>query len=86
MLVKALADRGLVTRARDTEDERRLRIALTDEGRRRLAGDTLLAPEPLARALAALPDQTKEDLLSSLEELAQASEQAANPPSARHSE
>jgi DNA-binding MarR family transcriptional regulator len=78
VLVKALADRGLVTRARDTEDERRLRIALTDEGRRRLAGDTLLAPEPLARALAALPERTREDLLSGLEELARASEQLAS--------
>jgi DNA-binding MarR family transcriptional regulator len=79
VLVKGLADRGLVTRARDTEDERRLRIALTDEGRRRLAGDTLLAPGPLARALAALPEATREDLLAALEQLAQASEQVATP-------
>jgi MarR family transcriptional regulator, organic hydroperoxide resistance regulator len=78
VLVKALADRGLLTRARDPEDERRLRIALTEEGRRRLAGDTLLAPEPLARALAALPQQTREDLLSGLEALAHASEQLAS--------
>jgi DNA-binding MarR family transcriptional regulator len=63
-----------VTRARDQEDERRLRIALTDEGRRRLAADTLLAPEALARALAQLPPRTREGLLDGLEQLAQAGE------------
>jgi DNA-binding MarR family transcriptional regulator len=82
VLVKALAERGLVTRARDTEDERRLRIALTDEGRRRLAGDTLLAPEALARALAGLPRRTREELLAGLEELARLSERLAGAPDA----
>src|SRR5437762_776549 len=52
VLVKKLADQGLVTRARDQDDERRLRIALTEQGRLQLAADTLLAPEALARALA----------------------------------
>jgi DNA-binding MarR family transcriptional regulator len=83
VLVKALAEQGLVTRARDEADERRLRIALTDEGRRLLAGDTLLAPEPLARALAELPERTREALLAGLEELAQASERLAGPPAAK---
>ncbi len=85
VLVKALADRGLVTRARDTEDERRLRIALTDEGRRRLAGDTLLAPEALARALAELPERTREELLAGIEELAGVSERLAGPSGAERS-
>jgi DNA-binding MarR family transcriptional regulator len=82
VLVKALAEQGLVTRARDQTDERRLRIGSTEEGRRLLAGDTLLAPEALARALAELPEPTREALLAGLEELARASERLAGRPAA----
>jgi len=83
VLVKSLAEKGLVTRARDEADERRLRIGLTDEGRRRLADDTLLAPEALARALAELPERTREALLAGLEELARVSDGLAAPPATR---
>jgi DNA-binding MarR family transcriptional regulator len=82
VLVKKLADKGLVTRARDQADERRLRIALTDQGRLRLAADTVLAPEPLAQALAELPQRTREALLEGLEQLAQVSEGLAGPSGA----
>jgi DNA-binding MarR family transcriptional regulator len=74
VLVKALADRGLLSRARDQADERRLRIALTDQGQDLLAADTMLAPDRLGRALAALPDGTRQALLAGLEELAGAGE------------
>jgi DNA-binding MarR family transcriptional regulator len=74
VLVKKLADQGLVTRARDQDDERRLRIALTEQGRLQLAADTLLAPEALARALAELPAPTRTALLEGLEQLAQLGE------------
>ncbi|HEY2959489.1 MAG TPA: MarR family transcriptional regulator [Actinomycetota bacterium] len=77
VLVKKLADEGLVTRARDQDDERRLRIALTDQGRQRVVDDTLLAPEALARALAELPARTREALVDGLEQLAQAGEELA---------
>src|SRR5207247_10131522 len=44
MAVKSLGQRGFVERARDTDDERRLAIALTEDGRARLAADTVLEP------------------------------------------
>ncbi|HVD13292.1 MAG TPA: MarR family winged helix-turn-helix transcriptional regulator [Actinomycetota bacterium] len=74
VLVKALAGKGLLSRARDQTDERRLRIALTEKGQDTLAADTMLAPDRLAHALAALPDATREALLAGLEELAAVSE------------
>jgi DNA-binding MarR family transcriptional regulator len=72
--VKALAGKGLLTRERDEADERRLRIALTEKGQDALAADTMLAPDRLAHALAALPDASRAALLAGLEELATVSE------------
>src|SRR2546430_7249713 len=42
VLVKSLGQRGFVERARDSDDERRLAIALTGDGRARVAADTVL--------------------------------------------
>jgi DNA-binding MarR family transcriptional regulator len=80
VLVKKLADMGLLTRARVAYDERRLDVALTDQGRDALAADTVLAPDRLGRALAALPAETKRALLAELEELAEVSERLPEPP------
>jgi DNA-binding MarR family transcriptional regulator len=74
VLIKELARRGFVHRARDSEDERRLAIALTDQGRARLAADTVLDPQPLAAALAQLTPQARAALLAGLEQLADAAE------------
>jgi DNA-binding MarR family transcriptional regulator len=72
VLVKALAQRGFVHRVRDPSDERRLAITLTEEGRRRVARDTVLEPAALAAALARLPAQTRAALLDGMERLAEA--------------
>jgi DNA-binding MarR family transcriptional regulator len=74
VLVKELARRGFVHRARDSEDERRLAIALTDQGRARLTADTVLDPQPLAAALARLTPAARTALLDGLEQLAEAAE------------
>ena len=71
-LVKSLARRGLVHRVRDQDDERRLAITLTDEGRRRVAQDTVLDPAALAAALARLPATSRAALLDGIEQLADA--------------
>jgi DNA-binding MarR family transcriptional regulator len=80
VLVKALAGKGLLSRARDASDERRLRIALTAEGKEALGADTILAPDRLADALAALPAATRAALLAGLEELATVSERLPGGP------
>ena len=75
--VKDLERRGFVRRRRDARDERRLAIVLTAEGRRRVAADTVLEPERLARALAALPPPRRAALLAGFEALADAAEQTS---------
>jgi DNA-binding MarR family transcriptional regulator len=75
--VKDLERRGFVRRRRDPRDERRLAIVLTAEGRRRVAADTVLEPEPLARALAALPAARRAALLEGFEALADAAERTS---------
>src|SRR5438067_752790 len=74
VLIKDLARRGFVHRARDSDDERRLAIALTDQGRARLAADTVLNPQPLAAALARLTPEVRTALLDGLAQLADAAE------------
>jgi DNA-binding MarR family transcriptional regulator len=73
-LVKSLAARGYVERARDPEDERRLAIKLTEKGRRTVERDTVLRPEALAEAMAKLDPRTRKAMLHGLEELADAAE------------
>src|SRR5262245_51048494 len=72
VVVKGLASRGLVRRVRDDADERRLAITLTDEGRTRIAGDTVLEPDALRRALARLDPAVRAAMLDGLEQLATA--------------
>src|SRR4051794_19882424 len=74
MVVKGLGQRGFVQRTRDPGDERRLAIALTDQGRARLAQDTVLEPEALAAALAKLSPSVRAALLDGLAQLADAAE------------
>ena len=74
VVVKSLARRGFLERARDRADERRLRIALTREGRARVRADTVLEPRRLEAALARLPERRKRELLRGMEELARAAE------------
>ena len=72
VVVKDLARRGFVRRARDRHDERRLAIVLTDKGRRRVEADTVLDLDSLGVALATLPATTRRGLLAGIEALAEA--------------
>lgn len=74
VLVKELYRRGFVDRERDPADERRLRITLTEQGRSRLAADSVLEPVALADALAVLNAADRDALLRLLETLATAAE------------
>jgi len=74
VVVKSLARRGFLERARDRADERRLRIALTPEGRARVRADTVLEPRRLEAALGRLPERRRRELLRALGELARAAE------------
>jgi DNA-binding MarR family transcriptional regulator len=77
VVVKDLERRGFVKRARDARDERRLAIVLSPEGRARVAADTVLEPDALARALAALDAERRAQLLQALEALADEGERLA---------
>lgn len=74
VVVKGLAARGFVERARDPADERRLAIRLTEKGRRTVERDTVLRPDALADAMARLDPGTRAALLDGLERLADAAE------------
>jgi MarR family transcriptional regulator, organic hydroperoxide resistance regulator len=75
VLVKDLERRGFVTRRRDSVDERKLAIALTTRGRRRVERDSVLEPVKLAHALDALADTTRRSLLRGMEQLAAKAEE-----------
>jgi MarR family transcriptional regulator, organic hydroperoxide resistance regulator len=77
VLVKALAQRGFVHRVRHPDDERRLSITLTEQGRRRVEEDTVLDPAALSAALARLPAATRAALLDGMERLAEAADPAS---------
>ena len=81
VLVKDLARRGFVRRARDRRDERRLALLLTAEGARRVAQDSVLDPERLDAALGTLGAAEREALVDALERLARVG--AADPAPAR---
>jgi DNA-binding MarR family transcriptional regulator len=74
VVVKDLERRGYLRRARDARDERRLAIVLSAQGRRVVEADTVLEPEALGRALAALPAGERRALLDAMEALADAGE------------
>ena len=83
-VVKSLGQRGFVARARDPQDERRLAIALTEQGRARLVEDTVLDPPALRAALAKLPAEVRDALLDGLERLADAAESGIRRPGTHH--
>ena len=76
VLVKDLERRGFLRRARNEQNERELAIVLTDLGAARVAADTVLDPEGLSAALAALDAEERQAMLDGLQHLAQASEAA----------
>lgn len=77
VLLKDLERRGFVRRLRDADDERRLAVVLSPEGRRRVERDTVLEPRQLAEALERLGAPDREALLAGLERLAGEAEAAA---------
>jgi DNA-binding MarR family transcriptional regulator len=79
VLVKELARRGFVRRARDRADERRLALLLTAEGARRVAADSVLDPARLDTALATLELDERAALVAALERVAAAGA-ASGPP------
>jgi DNA-binding MarR family transcriptional regulator len=83
VLVKDLARRGFVRRARDRTDERRLALRLTAEGARRVAADSVLDPARLDAALATLSAAERDALVRALERLAEAGAAAGPPPGPR---
>jgi DNA-binding MarR family transcriptional regulator len=72
--VKSLERRGFLKRRRDTEDERRLSIVLTDMGVARLRRDSVLDLVRLAAALKKVSAADKKALLAGLERLAAAAD------------
>jgi DNA-binding MarR family transcriptional regulator len=80
VLVKDLARRGFVRRARDRADERRLALLLTPEGARRVAADSVLDPVRLDAALAVLDAEARTALVEALERVAAAGAEAGPPP------
>jgi len=83
VLVKDLARRGFVRRARDRADERRLALLLTAEGARRVAADSVLDPGRLDAALAVLDPDARTALVEALERVAAAGARADPPPAFR---
>jgi DNA-binding MarR family transcriptional regulator len=79
VLVKDLARRGFVRRARDRADERRLALLLTAEGARRVAADSVLDPDRLDAALGTLAPDERAALVAALERVAAAGA-AVGPP------
>jgi DNA-binding MarR family transcriptional regulator len=74
--VKSLERRGLLTRRRDPQDERRLSIVLTDMGVARVRRDSVLDLVRLAAALKKIPVEDKRALLAGLERLAAAADES----------
>jgi MarR family transcriptional regulator, organic hydroperoxide resistance regulator len=72
--VKSLERRGFLKRRRDTKDERRLSIVLTDMGVARLRRDSVLDLVRLAAALKKVSAADKKALLAGLERLAAAAD------------
>jgi DNA-binding MarR family transcriptional regulator len=83
VLLKDLERRGFVRRLRDADDERRLAVVLSSEGRRRVERDTVLEPARLAVALELLPAPDRAALLTGLDRLAAEAEAPTRTRSAR---
>ena len=74
VLVKDLARRGFLAKARDPGDERRVRITLTPKGHGRIRSGSVLDVRRLATALDRLPERQRAGLVRALEALADAAE------------
>lgn len=72
VLVKDLERRGFLDRRRDANDERRLAITLTAQGRAAAEADHVLDLDALGRALRRLAASDRETLLRLLEQLGEA--------------
>lgn len=72
VLVKGLERRGFLIRRRDPNDERRLAITLTQKGRDRVAGDSVLDLRRLGEVLVQLTVQERQALLDVMDKLAAA--------------
>ena len=74
-IVEAMVKRRLLEKMRDTRDRRRTLVWLTDEAREVLARRRqVLDPSRVARAMRALPDSARTNLVESLQALVQAAE------------
>ena len=73
-IVDRMEQRGLVTRLRDEDDRRVIRVALTDSGRQLLAGIAAERRERLALVLAELTDDELEGFLRGSQALRRARE------------
>lgn len=84
-IVDRMEQRGLVTRLRDEDDRRVIRVALTDSGRQLLAGIAAERRERLALVLAELTDGELEGFLRGSQALRRARERLLDrlPPAAR---
>lgn len=67
VVVHRLVDRGLVHRSESSDDHRRLRLGLTDDGRRMLASAPLTLQARLVAGLAAMTDADREMLAELME-------------------
>jgi DNA-binding MarR family transcriptional regulator len=75
LAIDRLEDAGYVERARDREDARRLRLLLTDKGRRIREAHSVLDAEKVDAMLAHLNDAERRDAIRGLELLARAASQ-----------
>ena len=75
LAIDRLEDAGYVERARDREDARRLRLLLTDKGRRIREAHSVLDAEKVDAMLAHLNDAERRDAIRGLELLARAAAQ-----------
>jgi DNA-binding MarR family transcriptional regulator len=80
-IVDGLERKGLLARMRDTRDRRRTLVWLTDEGRSAMAQEReVLCGDALERALAALDESARANLLQSLEALVTVSAKLSRQP------
>lgn len=69
-ILDRLEERGLVLRARSTEDRRRTRVELTAEGKKALAGSPTLLQEHFVTRFGALADWEQHLIIASLQRVA----------------
>ena len=67
--IKRLQNKGLLARFRPDDDERVVRVRLTDEGRAALVEHTSLDPGKLGESLSGMPVRDQRDLIRLLESM-----------------